>query len=91
VDAVNLPQYAFGPALFKASEDLRPLDDRRAVFGLPAVTPLSPGRGSLRAVFEQAAAVQWRVRAVNGAHKTSPWSEYRVQGPASSGVPGRDL
>lgn len=74
--------------LFKAAEDLQPGDPQRAVFGLPMGSPLPPARTALRDGLAVYINVQWRVRAVNGAEKASPWSALREQGPASSGVAG---
>ncbi|HWM95327.1 MAG TPA: hypothetical protein VN493_31520 [Thermoanaerobaculia bacterium] len=75
--------------LFKATEDLKPGDPRRAVFGLPLGQPLPPARTHLRDGLLLYLKVQWRVRAVNGAQKASPWSALRVQDdPASGGVDG---
>ena len=74
--------------LFKASEDLRPGDPQRAVFGLPLGLALPPARTALRDGLMTYLNVRWRVRAVNGAQKSSPWSALREQEPASGGVDG---
>ena len=74
--------------VFSASEDL--LDDPvRAIFGLPVgAMVLSPSRTVAReALLRQYFRASWRVRAVNGANQTSPWSPFVTQGPASAGVP----
>jgi hypothetical protein len=73
---------------FKAVEDLKPGDARRAVFGLPIGPSLPPARTALRDGLANYLDVKWRVRAVNGAQKASPWSALREQGPASKGVEG---
>ena len=69
---------------------IQPGEPRFAVFGIPMpeTIAVSPGRDRLRKIFGEARAVQWRVRAVNGANAMSPWSPIRSQGPASSGVDG---
>ena len=49
---------------------------------------LSPSRTVAREAFlRQYFRASWRVRAVNGANQTSPWSPFVTQGPASTGVP----
>ncbi len=73
--------------LFRAGEDLRPDDPRRVVFGLPLPPPEGmPKRAELIHLLGHPDPVRWRVRAVNGAQKSSGWSPMRLQGPASGGV-----
>jgi hypothetical protein len=75
--------------VFSHSEDLLS-DPVRAVFGLPvAPAALSAGRAAVREAFlREYFRASWRVRAVNGANQTSPWSAFVTQGPASGGVDG---
>ena len=83
-----LPKARIVTMVFSASEDL--LDDPvRAIFGLPVgAMVLSPSRTVAReALLRQYFRASWRVRAVNGANQTSPWSPFVTQGPASTGVP----
>lgn len=84
-----LPKSKIVTIVFSASEDLL-ADPARAVFGLPvAPAPLSPARAEVREAFlRQYFRASWRVRAVNGANLTSPWSPYVTQGPAGGGVDG---
>lgn len=86
----NQPKVKYITVLFKASEDLKPGDPRRAVFGIPMPEeiPASPARDELRRALSRFENVRWRVRAVNGAQMTSSWSAVREQGPASAGVDG---
>jgi hypothetical protein len=74
--------------LFRATDDLKPADPRRAVFGIPVGPPVSPSRDLLRQSLLLFLDVRWRVRAVNGAQAASPWSAMRKQGPAAAGVDG---
>jgi hypothetical protein len=74
--------------VFRASEDLKPADPHRAVFGIPMLPPVSPARDLLRQALSRFLDVRWRVRAVNGAQAASPWSAMRAQGPAAAGVDG---
>lgn len=84
------PKVRYLNVLFKASEDLKPEDPRRAVFGIPMPeeVPATPSRDALRRALSRFVNVRWRVRAVNGAQSMSPWSNVREQGPASGGVDG---
>lgn len=86
----NQPKVRYITVLFKASEDLKPGDPRRAVFGIPMPeeVPVPPARDGLRRALSRFSNVRWKVRAVNGAQVTSSWSSVREQGPASSGVDG---
>ncbi len=84
-----LPAAKIVTITFSAAEDLL-ADPARAVFGLP-VGPmaLSPARSVAREAFlREYFRASWRVRAVNGANQTSPWSPFITQGPAGGGVPG---
>ena len=84
-----LPPAKIVTIVFSASEDLL-TDPVRAVFGLPVGSmALSPARDVVREAFlREYFRASWRVRAVNGANQTSPWSAFVTQGPASSGVSG---
>lgn len=84
-----LPKSKIVTVVFSAAEDLL-ADPTRAVFGLPvAPAPLSPARAEVREAFlRQYFRATWRVRAVNAANLTSPWSPYVTQGPAGAGVDG---
>jgi len=90
IEYASPPRVVYANVLFDAAEDLKPGEPRFAVFGIPMpeTVAVSPGRDRLRKIFGEARAVQWRVRAVNGANAISPWSPIRSQGPASSGVDG---
>jgi hypothetical protein len=90
IEYASPPRVVYANVLFDAAEDLKPGEPRFAVFGIPMpeTIAVSPGRDRLRKIFGEARAVQWRVRAVNGANAISPWSPIRSQGPASSGVDG---
>lgn len=91
VDITVTGRVNHGRSLFRSSEDLRPLDARRAVFGVGAYISDLPGRQRMIDMFNQAEALRWRVRAVNGMGAKSSWSQWRTQGPASGGVHGGDL
>lgn len=84
-----LPKSKIVTVVFSASEDLL-ADPSRAVFGLPvAPAALSPARAAVREAFlREYFRATWRVRAVNGANSTSPWSPTVTQGPAGGGVDG---
>lgn len=84
-----LPAAKVVTVVFSQSEDLL-TDSVRAVFGLPvAPAVLSTGRAAVREAFlREYFRASWRVRAVNGANQTSPWSSFVTQGPASGGVDG---
>ena len=84
------PRVRYMNVLFRADEDLKAGDARRAVFGIPVGEEhsVSPGRNTLRQSLLLFVDVMWRVRAVNGAQAASPWSAYRTQGPAAAGVEG---
>jgi hypothetical protein len=64
--------------LFHAKEDTATGDSRRAVFRLPGPVPTAE-RTRLAEELEVYRKVQWRVRALNGAQKTSGWSALRTQ------------
>ncbi len=66
---------------FSESEDLL-TDPMRAVFGIPVgAMTLSPARSVAREAFlGQYPRASWRVRTVNGANETSPWSPFVTQG-----------
>jgi hypothetical protein len=84
----SLPSSKIVTVVFSATEDLL-ADPRRAVFGIPMETALSPARAEAREAFaREYGRATWRVRAVNGSNRTSPWSPFVTQGPASSGVSG---
>lgn len=84
-----LPPTKIVTIAFSQSEDLL-ADPKRAIFGIPVgEMPLSPARSVAREAFlRQYFRASWRVRVVNGANKTSPWSSFITQGPASGGVDG---
>ena len=84
-----LPPAKIVTIVFSASEDLL-ADPVRAVFGLPVGSmALSPARDVVREAFlREYFRASWRVRAVNGANQTSPWSPFITQGPAVAGVSG---
>jgi hypothetical protein len=84
-----LPPAKIVTIVFSASEDLLS-DPARAIFGLPVgALVLSPSRNVAREVFlREYFSASWRVRAVNGANQTSPWSPFVTQGPARGGVRG---
>jgi hypothetical protein len=83
-----LPPSKIVTMVFSGGEDLL-TDPRRAVFGLPMNVTISPARGEAREAFaREYFRATWRVRAVNGSNRTSPWSHFVTQGPASSGVDG---
>jgi hypothetical protein len=60
--------------LFRNGEDLTPLVSARAVFSLPLDETGKPARGDLWGALQNAGAVRWRVRAINGAQACSAWS-----------------
>jgi hypothetical protein len=83
-----LPPSKIVTMVFSGGEDLL-TDPRRAVFGLPMNVAISPARTEAREAFaRQYGRATWRVRAVNGSNRTSAWSSFVTQGPASSGVQG---
>ncbi len=84
-----LPPAKIITLVFSASEDLL-ADPVRAVFGLPVGgAALTPARDNAQEAFNrQYFRAMWRVRAVNGANRSSPWSAFVTQGPAGGGVPG---
>jgi hypothetical protein len=84
----SLPPSKIVTMVFSGGEDLL-TDPRRAVFGIPMNEPISPARAEAREAFaREYARATWRVRAVNGSNRTSAWSSFVTQGPASSGVQG---
>ena len=84
-----LPPAKIVTITFSQKEDLLN-DANRAVFGVPVGNmTLSAGRGIAReAMLREYFRITWRVRAVNGANQTSPWSAFVTQGPAGTGVDG---
>lgn len=81
------PSVQYFKVLFNAREDLSPGNPRRAVFALILNFPLPPQRTALRdSLNHHAAALQWRVRAVNGNEGASSWSTPRTLGPSPGGV-----
>lgn len=84
-----LPPARIVTVVFSGSEDLLN-DPVRAVFGIPVgAMALSPARSVAREAFlREYFRASWRVRAVNGANQTSPWSPFVTQGPAAGGVKG---
>lgn len=83
-----LPPAKIVTMVFSGGEDLL-TDPRRAIFGIPMNVPISPARTEAREAFaREYFRATWRVRAVNGSNRTSPWSSFVTQGPASSGVQG---
>lgn len=85
----SLPSAKIITVVFSGSEDLL-TDPVRAVFGLPVGTPaLTSARDKAQEAFNrQYFRAMWRVRAVNGANRASPWSAFVTQGPAGGGVAG---
>jgi hypothetical protein len=83
-----LPPAKFVTVVFGAGEDL--IDEpARVIFGVPMLVQLTPARDKVReAVNREYFRASWRVRAVNGANATSPWSPFVTQGPATGGVHG---
>lgn len=83
-----LPPAKAVTVVFGAGEDL--IDEpARVIFGLPMLAQLTPARAAVReAVSREYFRASWRVRAVNGANATSPWSPFVTQGPAPGGVQG---
>jgi hypothetical protein len=83
-----LPPSKIVTMVFSGGEDLL-TEPRRAVFGIPMNVTVSPARSEAREAFaREYFRATWRVRAVNGSNRTSPWSPFVTQGPASSGVQG---
>lgn len=84
-----LPPAKIVTITFSQNEELLG-DTGRAVFGVPVGSmTLSPGRSVAReAMLREYYRITWRVRAVNGANETSPWSPFVTQGPAGAGVGG---
>jgi hypothetical protein len=68
------PLVRYITVLFRNGEDLTPLDSARAVFSLPLDETGNPARGDLWGALQNAGAVRWRVRAINGAQASSAWS-----------------
>ena len=84
----GLPPSKIVTMVFAGGEDLLS-DPRRAVFGIPMNVTISPARTQAREAFaREYSRATWRVRAVNGSNRTSAWSSFVTQGPASSGVQG---
>jgi hypothetical protein len=82
------PLVRYITVLYRSGEDLTPLDPSRAVFSLPLLGgTLPPARGDLYVALFQARSVRWRVRAVNGAQATSPWSAMKPKIPVAGGLP----
>jgi|GEM_PF-2855805 len=81
------PLVRYITVLFRSGEDLTPFDPRQAVFRVPLLGALSPARGDLYTALFHASSVRWRVRAVNGAQATSPWSVMKPKNPTSGGLP----
>jgi hypothetical protein len=75
---VQPPAVVHRGVLFRAREDIAAADPRRAVFLLPGPTPTAE-RTRLAVELQTYGQVQWRVRALNGAQKTSGWSALRTQ------------
>lgn len=84
-----LPATRLQTILFAHTEDLLPAGPN-AVFPLPvSVAALSTGRAvATEAMLREYGEARWRVRAVNGANRPSPWSPFITQGPAPGGVQG---
>jgi len=82
------PLVRYITVLYRGGEDLTPLDPTRAVFSLPLLGgTLPPARGDLYVALFHARSVRWRVRAVNGAQATSPWSAMKLKNPVPGGLP----
>jgi hypothetical protein len=80
------PLVRYITVLFRGAEDLTPLDPRRAVFSLPLEETGKPARGDLWGALTNAGSVRWRVRALNGAQATSPWSVMTPKNPTAGGL-----
>jgi hypothetical protein len=81
------PLVRYITVLFRHSEDLTPLDPKRAVFRLPLDETGKPARADLWGALQNAGSVRWRVRAINGAQASSAWSVMTPKNQTVGGLP----